>query len=104
MPLFQTHVTILLSGLMVIIIRHFLVDSENVNDNWLMLFDMADEEDEIVVFYTKNHLTCHTCQSSGLWKTTVLMYDLRNAMRERMPSISAGILYGLSDWTQRFPQ
>ena len=36
-----------------IIIRHFLVDSENVNDNWLMLFDMADEEDEIVVFYTK---------------------------------------------------
>ena len=38
---------------MVIIIRHFLVDSENVNDNWLMLFDMADEEDEIVVFYTK---------------------------------------------------
>ena len=39
---------------MVIIIRHFLVDSENVNDNWLMLFDMADEDDEIVVFYTKN--------------------------------------------------
>jgi len=37
----------------VIIIRHFLVDSENVNDNWLMLFDMADENDEIVVFYTK---------------------------------------------------
>lgn len=56
MPLFQTHVTILLSGLMVIIIRHFLVDSENVNDNWLMLFDMADEDDEIVVFYTKNLL------------------------------------------------
>ena len=38
---------------MVIIIRHFLVDSENVNDNWLMLFDMADEVDEIIVFYTK---------------------------------------------------
>lgn len=38
---------------MVIIIRHFLVDSENVNDNWLMLFDMADEDDEIIVFYTK---------------------------------------------------
>lgn len=38
---------------MVIFIRHFLVDSENVNDNWLMLFDMADEDDEIVVFYTK---------------------------------------------------
>lgn len=36
-----------------IIIRHFLVDSENVNDNWLMLFDMADENDEIIVFYTK---------------------------------------------------
>ena len=36
-----------------IIIRHFLVDSENVNDNWLMLFDMADEDDEIIVFYTK---------------------------------------------------
>lgn len=38
---------------MVIIIRHFLVDSENVNDNWLMLFDMADADDEIIVFYTK---------------------------------------------------
>lgn len=36
-----------------IIIRHFLVDSENVNDNWLMLFDMADADDEIIVFYTK---------------------------------------------------
>lgn len=36
-----------------IIIRHFLVDSENVNDNWLMLFDMADEDDKIIVFYTK---------------------------------------------------
>ena len=36
-----------------IIIRHFLVDSENVNDNWLMLFDMADDDDEIIVFYTK---------------------------------------------------
>mgnify|MGYP004517010855 CR=1 FL=1 len=36
-----------------IIIRHFLVDSENVNDNWLMLFDMTDEDDEIIVFYTK---------------------------------------------------
>ncbi len=53
MPFSPTHATILLSGLMVIIIRHFLVDSENVNDNWLMLFDMADEDDEIIVFYTK---------------------------------------------------
>ena len=53
MPFSPTHATILLSGLMVIIIRHFLVDSENVNDNWLMLFDMADENDEIIVFYTK---------------------------------------------------
>lgn len=53
MPFSPTHATIPLSGLMVIIIRHFLVDSENVNDNWLMLFDMADEDDEIVVFYTK---------------------------------------------------
>ena len=53
MPFSHTHATIPLSGLMVIIIRHFLVDSENVNDNWLMLFDMADEDDEIVVFYTK---------------------------------------------------
>lgn len=53
MPFSPTHATIPLSGLMVIIIRHFLVDSENVNDNWLMLFDMADEDDEIIVFYTK---------------------------------------------------
>ena len=53
LPFSPTHATIPLSGLMVIIIRHFLVDSENVNDNWLMLFDMADEDDEIIVFYTK---------------------------------------------------
>lgn len=62
MPLFQTHVTMLLSGLMVIIIRHFLVDSENVNDNWLMLFDMADEDDEIVVFTQK--ITSHVIHVS----------------------------------------
>ena len=36
-----------------VIIRYYLVDSENVNDNWLMLFDMAEETDEIIVFYTK---------------------------------------------------
>jgi len=56
LPFSPTHATIPLSGLMVIIIRHFLVDSENVNDNWLMLFDMADEDDEIVVFSHKNLL------------------------------------------------
>ena len=39
---------------MVTAIRYYLVDSENVNDNWLMLFDMIDETDEIIVFYTKN--------------------------------------------------
>ena len=35
-------------------IKHYLVDSENVNDNWLMLLDMAGENDEIIIFYTKN--------------------------------------------------
>ncbi len=35
-------------------IKYYLVDSENVNDNWLMLLDLANEEDEIVIFYTKN--------------------------------------------------
>ena len=39
---------------MVVKIKHYLVDSENVNDNWLMLLDMADENDEIIIFYTKN--------------------------------------------------
>ena len=39
---------------MVIIIKYYLVDSENVNDNWLLLLDMANAEDEIIVFYTKN--------------------------------------------------
>ena len=33
---------------MVTAIRYYLVDSENVNDNWLMLFDMIDETDEII--------------------------------------------------------
>ena len=45
-----------------IIIRHFLVDSENVNDNWLMLFDMADEDDEIVVLHKK--ITSHVIHVS----------------------------------------
>lgn len=36
------------------IIKYYLVDSENVNDNWLMLLDLANEEDEIIIFYTKN--------------------------------------------------
>ena len=39
---------------MVTAIKYYLVDSENVNDNWLMLFDMIDETDNIIVFYTKN--------------------------------------------------
>ena len=34
-------------------IKYYLVDSENVNDNWLMLFELADETDRIIVFYTK---------------------------------------------------
>lgn len=36
------------------IIKYYLVDSENVNDNWLMLLDLAGEEDELIIFYTKN--------------------------------------------------
>ena len=44
---------IIMSGLVVSKIKHYLVDSENVNDNWLMLLNMADEEDEIIIFYTK---------------------------------------------------
>ena len=39
---------------MVVIIKYYLVDSENVNDNWLMLLDLSDETDKIIVFYTKN--------------------------------------------------
>ncbi len=42
-----------MSGLVVSKIKYYLVDSENVNDNWLMLLNMADEEDEIIIFYTK---------------------------------------------------
>lgn len=37
-----------------VIIKYYLVDSENVNDNWLMLLELAKPEDEIIVFYTKN--------------------------------------------------
>ena len=37
---------------MVIKIKHYLVDSENVNDNWLMLLELADEKDEMIIFYT----------------------------------------------------
>lgn len=36
---------------MVVIIKYYLVDSENVNDNWLMLLDLSDETDKIIVFY-----------------------------------------------------
>lgn len=38
---------------MVKIIKYYLVDSENVNDNWLMLLELAKPDDEIIVFYTK---------------------------------------------------
>lgn len=39
---------------MVVNIKYYLVDSENVNDNWLMLLDLAEPEDKIIVFFTKN--------------------------------------------------
>ncbi len=34
--------------------KHYLIDSENVNDNWLMLLEFVEPDDEIIVFYTKN--------------------------------------------------
>lgn len=37
-----------------IIIKYYLVDSENVNDNWLLLFELVEDNDKIIVFYTKN--------------------------------------------------
>ena len=69
-----------------IIIRHFLVDSENVNDNWLMLFDMADEDDEIVVFYTKKSPHMSYMSVIRLMENNKIT-DLRNPMRARMPLI-----------------
>lgn len=50
---------------MVVIIKYYLVDSENVNDNWLMLLDLSDETDKIIVFYTKN--SPHMSYSSVIW-------------------------------------
>jgi hypothetical protein len=41
-------------GRMVIVLKYYLVDSENVNDNWLLLLDMAEQDDKIIVFYTRN--------------------------------------------------
>lgn len=35
-------------------IKYYLVDSENVNDNWLLLLDMVECIDKIIVFYTRN--------------------------------------------------
>ena len=32
--------------------RHYLVDSENVNDNLLMLLEFTEMTDDIIVFYT----------------------------------------------------
>lgn len=32
--------------------KHYLIDSENVNDNWLMLLEFTKPEDQIIVFYT----------------------------------------------------
>ena len=87
MPLFQTHVTILLSGLMVIIIRHFLVDSENVNDNWLMLFDMADEDDEIVVFYTKKSPHMSYMSVIRLMENNKINIRFEESYEARMPLI-----------------
>ena len=39
---------------MVNVIKYYLIDSENVNDNWIMLLELTEPEDKIIVFYTKN--------------------------------------------------
>ena len=68
---------------MVVIIKYYLVDSENVNDNWLMLLDLSDETDKIIVFYTKNspHMPIH--QSSNC-SDVLAKLNLKNVMREIM--------------------
>ena len=65
---------------MVVIIKYYLVDSENVNDNWLMLLDLSDETDKIIVFYTKN--SPHMSYSSVIKLLAKL--NLKNVMREIM--------------------
>ena len=87
MPFSPTHATIPLSGLMVIIIRHFLVDSENVNDNWLMLFDMADEDDEIIVFYTKKSPHMSYMSVIRLMENNKINIRFEECYEARMPLI-----------------
>ena len=55
---------------MVVIIKYYLVDSENVNDNWLMLLDLSDETDKIIVFYNCSDV--------------LAKLNLKNVMREIM--------------------
>lgn len=73
---------------MVIKIKHYLVDSENVNDNWLMLLELADEKDEMIIFYTKN--SPHMSYSSVI---KLLQQDApfssKSATRARMPWTSS---------------
>ena len=37
-----------------IIMKHYLIDSENVGDFWIPLLDLPAETAELIVFYTKN--------------------------------------------------
>ena len=46
--------TIIMPGWIGKQMRHYLVDSENVNDNWLMLLEFTEMTDDIIVFYTDN--------------------------------------------------
>ena len=78
-------------------IKHYLVDSENVNDNWLMLLDMAGENDEIIIFYTKNSLIWHIPRSLSCYRK-IARFNLKSALRDRMPWFPAHILSGISDW------
>ena len=38
----------------VYIMKHYLIDSENVGDFWIPLLDLPAETAELIVFYTKN--------------------------------------------------
>ncbi len=83
-------VKINISGLVVVKIKHYLVDSENVNDNWLMLLDMADENDEIIIFlYEKNSPHMAYASVIKLLQEKNARFSLKSASRDRMLWISS---------------
>ena len=63
----------------------FFVDSENVGDSWIQLFDYLNDDDCILVFYTDKSPNMSYTNVVAL-KQSPLSLSLRNQLQNRFPS------------------